>query len=164
MWAFGVGSMLGDGEEGVIWGKLPVGLKWAGIMIATFTQPMKSWTDPVYQFRTLFGGDWLLGLLWHAQIWFSNVCILCKPKLTFSLLLEDFLSERTPWMMTRILLILLYFSCDLALPHFSKFCDQNFKLQLLTHFLMDFLKNWTAHCTIYNLDAWYIINANIDLF
>ena len=34
---------------------------------------------------------------------------------------------------------LLYFSCDLALPH-SKFCDQNFKLQLLTHFLMDFLK------------------------
>ena len=35
---------------------------------------------------------------------------------------------------------LLYFSRDLATPHFSKFCGQNFKLQLLTHFLMDFLK------------------------
>ena len=35
---------------------------------------------------------------------------------------------------------LLYFSRDLATPHFSKFCGQNFKLKLLTHFLMDFLK------------------------
>ena len=39
-----------------------------------------------------------------------------------------------------IALLLLYFSCDLALPHFSKFCDQIFKLQLLTHFFMYFLK------------------------
>ena len=35
---------------------------------------------------------------------------------------------------------LLSFSCDLSMPHFSKFCDQNFKLQFLTHFLTDFLK------------------------
>ena len=59
---------------------------------------------------------------------------------------------------------LLYFSRDLATPHFSKFCGQNFKLQLLTHFLMVFLKTWTAHCPICNLDAWCTINANIDLF
>ena len=41
---------------------------------------------------------------------------------------------------TALVSMLLYFSRDLATPHFSKFCGQNFKLQLLTHFLMDFLK------------------------
>ena len=64
----------------------------------------------------------------------------------------------------RWLLPLLYFSHDLSMPHFSKFYDQIFKLQLLTHFLTDFFKTWTAHCPICNIYPWYIINANIDLF
>ena len=96
---------------------------------------------------------------WFSRMWSMHLtsCSLWyrSPILT-RLIAWPCLTEECVW--------LLYFSCDLALPHFSKFCDQNFKLQLLTHFLMYFLKNWTAHCTIYNLDAWYIINANIDLF
>ena len=37
-------------------------------------------------------------------------------------------------------LILLYFSCDFATPHFAMFFDQIFKLQLLAQFLADFPK------------------------
>ena len=59
---------------------------------------------------------------------------------------------------------LLYFSCDFFAPHFSMFYDQIFELHFLAQFLMDSLETWTAHSSICNLDAWYIINANMVSF